>query len=85
MSGAGQNEGMKMLKIGFIALTVLGLVLLIVGGFRLIGSLGSFGNAYTFAGSQLFVWGAGGWFVVWLFTRSAHDKRAGPPDLADGN
>jgi hypothetical protein len=73
---------MKMLKKGFIALTVLGLVLLIVGGFRLIGS---FGNAYTFSGSQLFVWGAAGWFVVWLFTRSAHDKRAGPPDLEDGN
>ena len=73
---------MKMLKKGFIALTVLGLVLLIVGGFRLIGS---FGNAYTVSGSQLFVWGAGGWFVVWLFTRSAHDKRAGPPGLADGN
>ena len=75
-----------MLKIGFIALTVLGLVLLIVGGFRLIGSLGSFGNAYTFSGSQLFVWGTCT-LIVGGPSEEPHDEPStGPPNkqLASG-
>ena len=90
------KKGLK----GVIALTVLGVVLLIVDRFIPITSplssdmgtpfayLGIFLLIGAAAGIGLLFLGAAGrfviGFVVWLVSLVARDKRAGPPGLEDG-
>ena len=77
---------LPLLQIGFAALTVLGVLPVCLELAYIIpvnpDGVGSLGFLLLFT---LFPLGAVGSFVVWLVSRDARDKRAGPPGLENNN